>query len=230
MSVLIRKPWTQEQFFSWAEVQDIRYEFDGFQPVAMTGGNAGHSVIGSNLQAALHIRLRGSGCRPLGPDAGVETVNSAVRYPDALVTCSKFEIADRVIPGVVVVFEILGPTSGGVDRIIKVREYAAVPSILRYVILESNGVGLTVFERSTPNEPWRASTLTKNDILRMPEIGVEIPVTEFYEDITFPEESETASLDVPAQQQLQGGPLAGEGGAGYQQAMGRIACGDAFTL
>jgi len=157
-------------------------------------------------------------------------VNSAVRYPDALVTCSKFEIADRVIPGVVVVFEILGPTSGGVDRIIKVREYAAVPSILRYVILESNGVGLTVFERSTPNEPWRASTLTKNDILRMPEIGVEIPVTEFYEDITFPEESETASLDVPAQQQLQGGPLAGEGGAGYQQAMGRIACGDAFTL
>ena len=39
-------------------------------------------------------------------------------------------------------------------------------------------------------EPWRASTLTKGDILHMPEIGIEIPVTEFYEEITFPEEGE----------------------------------------
>jgi hypothetical protein len=47
MNVPLRRPWTQEQFFSWAEAQDIRYEFDGFQPVAKTGGNAGHSAIAS---------------------------------------------------------------------------------------------------------------------------------------------------------------------------------------
>jgi Uma2 family endonuclease len=190
MNVPIRKPWTQEQFFSWAEAQEARYEFDGFQPVAMTGGNAGHSAIGRNLRTALHTRLRGSRCSSLGPDAGIETINNAVRYPDALVTCSRFDLTDRTIPGVVVVFEVLSPTSGRIDRIVKVREYAAVPSIRRYVILESTGVGLTLFERSNPDEPWRASTLTKDDILRMPEVGIEIAVTEFYEDISFPEEGE----------------------------------------
>jgi Uma2 family endonuclease len=193
MNVAIRKPWTQEQFFSWAEAQETRYEFDGFQPVAMTGGTVRHSGIGRNLQTALHTRLRGSRCSSLGPDAGVETVNNAVRYPYALISCSKLDGDARVVPGVVVVFEVLSPTSGRIDRIIKVREYAAVPSIRRYVILESTGVGVTVMERSEPDEAWRTTVLTSDDILRMPEIGIEIPVTEFYDDIAFPEEGEVSA-------------------------------------
>jgi len=174
MNVPIRKPWTQEQFFSWAEAQEARYEFDGFQPVAITGGNAGHSAIAINVQTALRNKLRGSGCRPLGPGAGVETVNHAVRYPDALVTCSRFENEDRVISGVIAVFEVLSPTSGRIDRILKVRDYAAVPSVRRYVILESTGIGVTVMERTEPNEAWRTRVLTNNDILRMPEIGIDV--------------------------------------------------------
>ena len=34
---------TRDQFFNWAEAQEERYEFDGFQPVAMTGGSLNHS-------------------------------------------------------------------------------------------------------------------------------------------------------------------------------------------
>lgn len=190
MNVALRKPWTQEQFFPWAETQDIRYEFDGFQPVAMTGGNLDHSRVTRNLSAALHTRLRGGPCEPLGPDAGVETVNKAVRYPDALVTCSKADGKDHLVPGVVVVFEVLSPTSGRIDRIVKVREYAAVPSIRRYVILESSGVGLTVMERSEHGEAWRTTVLADDDVLRMPEIGVDIPVTEIYDGISFADQDQ----------------------------------------
>ena len=192
MNIVTRKPWTQEQFFAWAEARGACYEFDGSQPVAMTGGNAGHSLITRNLHRALDARLRRGPCRPLGPDAGVETLNLAVRYPDALVTCSKFQLSARTIPGVVVVFEVLSPSAGRTDRIVKVREYAAVPSIRRYVILESSSVALTVMERTEPTETWRTIVLTGDDILRMPEIGVEIPVFEFYEDIAFPEEGEVS--------------------------------------
>jgi len=125
----------------------------------------------------------------------VETVNSAIRYPDALVTRSPFNLADRKVPGVVVVFEVVSPTSGRLDRIIKVRQYAAVPSIRRYIILESSSAGVTVYERAAVDEPWRATTLTGDDSLGMPEIGVEIPVTEFYEDITFADENQGSGLD-----------------------------------
>jgi Uma2 family endonuclease len=90
---------SREQFFAWAEAQDIRHEFDGVEPVAMTGGTVNHSRITQNLLVALRTRLHGKGCEALGPDAGLRTVGEAVRYPDALVTCSKVEGAAREVPG-----------------------------------------------------------------------------------------------------------------------------------
>jgi len=194
MNAPLRKAWTKDEFFSWAEAQDLRYEFDGFQPVAMTGGSINASAIGVNLLASLHSRLRGSGCRPLGPDAGVETrrvdtSRTAVRYPDALVTCTKFNGTEKAVPGVVIVFEIVGSTAEANhrDRITKVREYATVPSIRRYVILESSDVGLTGLQRSSPDQIWQTTVLTGEDTLSLPEIGVEIPVTELYDGIDFAE-------------------------------------------
>jgi Uma2 family endonuclease len=185
MNAPFLKSRTQAQFFAWAAHQEGRWEFDGFRPVAMTGGTVNHNLIGQNVIAALRQRLRGSLCRPLGPDVGIEKVSAAVRYPDAVVTCSKLDGEALKITGAVVVFEILGPTSGRTDRIVKVREYAAVPSIRRYMILESGGVGLTVFERTQADEQWTALTLTGDDTLRMPELGIKIPVAELYEDVDF---------------------------------------------
>jgi len=49
MNVALRKPMTREAFFAWAEAQDVRHEFDGSQPVAMTGGNLDHSCLLRNI-------------------------------------------------------------------------------------------------------------------------------------------------------------------------------------
>jgi Uma2 family endonuclease len=179
MNAPFLKPWTQAQFFAWAAHQEGRWEFDGFRPVAMTGGTANHNLIGQNVIAA----LRDTGCRPFGSDVGVETTGGAVRYPDAFVSCSKFEGDALTIPGAVVVFEVVSPTSGRIDRIVKVREYATVPSIRRYVILEFTSMDLLVFERTHADEAWTARALTADETLHMPEIGSEIPVAEFYEEV-----------------------------------------------
>lgn len=188
MSTALRKTrMTRQEFFDWAQAQDIRYEFDGFEPVAMTGGTANHSLITQNVLVALRRRLRGSGCRPMGPDAGVATAGGAVRYPDALVTCAKFRGDAQTIPGVVVVFEVLSPTSGRIDRIVKLREYRAVETIRCYLILGHNSVGLTVLTRRHADEDWMAPALTSEDTLRLSEIGIEIPVAELYEDVDLSE-------------------------------------------
>jgi len=184
MSASARKVWTQQEFFDWAETREERYEFDGFAPVAMTGGMLIHNAICQNIWGALRERLRGSGCRPLGPDAGVSTVGNAVRYPDALVTCSKFEADSRLTLEPVVVFEVLSPSSGRIDRIIKVQEYLAVASIRRYVIVESAFSGVTTLEQQDGR--WLSAALGSEDVLQLPELGLAIPVSEFYEDITFP--------------------------------------------
>ena len=75
--------------------------------------------------------------------------------------------------------------SGRRDRIEKVREYAAVASIRHYVIVESSSSGLLVLHRQQGDAAFTALTLTSEDILTLPEIGVQVPVAEFYEDVDF---------------------------------------------
>ena len=195
MSAPLRRTWTQDEFFTWAGSQEGRYEFDGFQPVAMTGGTVNHAIIIQNhaiiiqnVHAALRSRLRGGGCRPLGPDAGVATIGAAIRYPDALVTCARLDGDALTVPGVVVVFEILSSNTSRTDRIIKVREYAAIASIRRYVILEIEKHRPDRAGPAKPRRAWRVATLTGDDVLRMPEIGIEVPVAEFYDEVSFPDE------------------------------------------
>jgi hypothetical protein len=57
------------------------------------------------------------------------------------------------------------------------------------VILDSARIGLTVMERDTADEAWRTSNLKAGDTLLMPEVGIAIPVSEFYEEITFPDQA-----------------------------------------
>jgi Uma2 family endonuclease len=96
--------------------------------------------------------------------------------------------ATRVIKDVVVVFEVISTSAARTDRIVKVREYAAVPSIRCYVMVESTWVGVSVLERGNQDEVWRASTLTGEDVLRIDEVDIEIPVAELYQGLSLADE------------------------------------------
>ena len=183
MNVALRRAWTQAEFFEWVQTQEERYEFDGGQPVAMNGGTLNHNVLHQNIAASLRALLRGGPCRPFGPDVGVATVGDTIRYPDAVVSCTKFDGAARAVPQPVVVFEVISPGSSRIDRIVKVREYAAAPSIQVYVIVESEVVGFTVFSRASGSDIWTASTLSETDVLDLPLLGISFPVIEAYEGV-----------------------------------------------
>ena len=68
MNLAVRKPMTLAEFLAWEERQEQRYEFDGFEPVAMAGGSLAHSAIRRNLAMALGTRSRGKPCQFFGSD------------------------------------------------------------------------------------------------------------------------------------------------------------------
>ena len=105
-------------------------------------------------------------------------VMGRIRYPDAFVNCPHVSPDETVIRNPVVVFEVLSPSNARTDRIEKLREYQATESIQRYVILEQDSVAATVFVRQGPE--WDARALTAGDALRIPEVEVELPLSDIY--------------------------------------------------
>ena len=190
MNVAARKPMTVEQFLAWEAEQDLRYEFDGVVPVAMTGGTRAHAEIQRNLTIAVGGRLRGTPCRFFGPDLKIE-VAGRIRYPDGFVVCTPGEARSTVVRDPVVIFEILSERTAGTDRIVKNREYQAIPSVRRYVMIEQDRIAVTVFERLGAD--WVGHLLAEDAVLRMPEIGIELPLAELYADVALPEAGEQGS-------------------------------------
>jgi len=183
MQLAVPKPMTREQFLAWEVRQELRYEFDGFQPVAMIGETAAHSAIKSNLAIVIGGRLRGAPCQFYGSDLKIETARG-FRYADGFVVCNPVAPRATVVRDPVVIFEVLGDSTGGIDIITKNHEYAAIPSVRRYVVLAQDEMAGTLFERI--ENDWVGHLLNADSVLRMPEIGIEAALTELYEEVEFP--------------------------------------------
>lgn len=64
------KPPGVEEFLVWERSQPVRYEFDGNQPVAMTGGTIAADRVARRLLLGLDRRLRPP-CEAFGEDVRV---------------------------------------------------------------------------------------------------------------------------------------------------------------
>jgi Uma2 family endonuclease len=173
---------TREEFLAWEEGQEPGWEFDGFAPTAMTGGTAGHSAIQRNIIAALAPRLRGKLCKTYTAELKIRVAGS-IRYPDAFVVCSPVPRNSTVVIDPVVVFEVLSPGAASIDHFVKNQEYRDTPSIQRYVILEQDFVGATVFARA--GDDWLGHVLGADAVLEMPEVSIDMPLAELYKGVEF---------------------------------------------
>jgi Uma2 family endonuclease len=188
MSAALHEPMTLAGFLAWEERQDLRFEFDGFRPLAMMGGTVAHDQITFNLRKALDASLTGKPCRPYGPNLKV-IVDGRARYPAAVVACRPLAPDATVIDDPVVVFGVLGDGTSKTDLIDKNREYRATPSILRYVILHQTHRAAIGFVRR--GEDWLSEIVVGGAArLRLPEIDVEVSLDELYAGVGLPDDAE----------------------------------------
>ena len=165
------RPLTLEEFLDWERRQPERYEFDGIQPVAMTGGSVAHARLVRRLVAALGAILP-PGCEAFGGDLKVLTATRA-RYPDATVVCGPIDPrGDTVEP--CIVFEVLSPSTALTDRRVKPGDYASVPSVEAYVILEQDAPRATLLRRATG---WQVEEIAGPDaIIALPGVGAALAI------------------------------------------------------
>ena len=182
---LLRTPqdrMTLAEFIDWEDRQEFKHEFDGYGPVAMAGGTVAHAAIQRNLALALGSRLRGQSCQFYGSDMKVEVIGR-IRYPDGVVSCTTQQRDGKILREPVVLFEVLSDSSGSTDFVAKNHEYAATPSVQRYVVLAHDRIGGTMFERV--GDDWVGHLIGAETVIAMPEIGIAVPMAELYEGLAF---------------------------------------------
>ena len=167
MNVALRKPWTVEQFLAWEDRQEGRHEFDGIRVHEMTGGSRAHQRIVSNL-----VRILEDALDPDRFDAVPEMrldVGGKIRYPDVSVVSGRIADAVRTLRDALVLFEVLSDETASIDRGEKRDEYARLPGLRRYVLLEQGRMAATVFERS---EGGWLELEPNSGMLDLPELGI----------------------------------------------------------
>ncbi len=182
MDNVLDRSWTTDAFLAWEDRQEGKYEFDGREIIPMTGGTVAHQRLVINLWLTLNGLL---GDRP-----GVVLqemrmrIGSVIRYPDVLVSAVPQDQTIRTVTDAVAIFEVLSPDTATTDRVEKLIDYAAVPSLRTYVLLEQTAVGATVFQRQAGG-PWIASAMTEGTI-NLPGLNVAVPLAGLYRGLTFP--------------------------------------------
>lgn len=180
MNLVLREPWTVERFLAWEDRQEGKHEFDGTTIIEMTGGTRAHQRIAFNLARLLDDLL--------DPDR-FEVVQEMritngrqVRYPDVTVCAAPVEGSTKTLRDAIVLFEVLSPDTAETDRIAKRADYAALPGLRRYVLLEQDRIAVTVLTRTA--EGWTEATVAEGAIA-LPEIGASLPLPDVYRRVSF---------------------------------------------
>jgi Uma2 family endonuclease len=140
-----------EAFLDWHECQEARYELVGGRPIMHPGTTRGHERIAMNVLREIDRQLDHGRWNVNKSDFAVQTGAAdglpTVRYPDIVVDQQTGSDADRVAVNPVLVVEVLSRSTEKVDRDVKPHEYGLIPSMLAYILFDSERPVAQVWRR-----------------------------------------------------------------------------------
>jgi len=182
MDVVLDRPWTTERFIAWEDQQEGKHEFDGLEVRPMTGGTVAHQEIVFNLRVLLARLLAGTTLRALQEMR--LRIGQQIRYPDVLVAAGPLDQAVKTLDDAVVIFEVLSDDTAATDRVYKLIDYAGVPSLQYYIMLEQVSRAAIVCKRATGGA-WTMTAQTEGAIA-LPEVNLSLLLEHIYHGLSFP--------------------------------------------
>ena len=159
-----------------------RIELDNGKILAMAGGSALHSMVQGNIFGALLRTLRGSGCRPHGPDMGVRTNDLSLRYPDVSVFCGHQNPEDaklRYFDDPKLIVEVLSPSTRRKDEGIKLIEYHSLTSLDAILYVDPDARTVRLWTRTEPGG-WQDADIPVGSDIELNALGVTLSWEELF--------------------------------------------------
>ena len=135
-------------------------------------------------------RLRVAGrppCRVFS-EAGVALPdrNDTFYVADLAVICEPLRPEDRLIRNPVLIVEVLSPSTGAIDRQIKVPDYRRISSVMEILLIDSESAFAEVHRRE--GDRWITEMMRGLDaLLALNSVPLTILLSEIYEGIALPE-------------------------------------------
>ena len=181
------KDMTVDEFLRWEDGTDTRYELVGGWVVAMAPPTPRHGQLAVALGAEIRSALRSlPPCRAYS-EAGIVRPgrNDTCYVADLAVTCDPPGPDDRLIRNLVLIVEILSPSTAAFDRQSKVADYRQIASVQEILLVDSQSVFAEVLRRD--GEHWITEIVQgRSAVLSLNSIPLAIPMAELYEGIALP--------------------------------------------
>jgi Uma2 family endonuclease len=177
-----------EEYLEGELVSPIKHEYLSGVVYAMAGARNVHNQIAGNALVALGSRLRGKPCRPFNSDTKVRLrLPAGLRfyYPDVQVTCHPNPPDDSFQDRPAVIIEVISESTRRTDEGEKLDAYLALPSLEAYLLVESERATVVVYRRGSVGFE-RVVFSGLDAVLPLESIGVELPLADIYDGVTFP--------------------------------------------
>ncbi len=179
---------SEEEYLAAEVLAEVKHEYLGGAVYAMAGASEAHNIIAMNLYGVLHRQLRGKPCQPFGSDMKVRLRPldaTYFYYPDAMIACDPTDVGHGWRERPAALFEIISEETRRVDEREKRVPYLQLPSLTAYVRIEQDRAEVLVDRRTA--DGWQTERLCGAEaVVRLPELGVELPLADLYERVTFP--------------------------------------------
>ncbi len=177
MSVAAKTSMTADDFIAWAMRQPGpgRYELVAGEVVGMAPERSVHALTKARIWRALDdaIRSGGLGCLAYPDGMAVAIDATTVCEPDALVRCGAPLDDDAVrVDDPVIVVEVLSPSSEARDAGAKLADYARMPTIRHYLIVDPKG--RVIVHHRLDGEAAIRTTIVRAGTLAMDPPGIQI--------------------------------------------------------
>jgi Uma2 family endonuclease len=169
---------TIEEYLAWAETDPPgRHELVEGIVVAMAPERVRHNRAKLAMAVALENAVAKARltCMVFTDGVGVRTGPKTLREPDASVQCHRpADLDSMVLEAPVIVVEVVSPSSGLSDTGRKLVEYFGVPSIQRYLIVQSELGAIVHHRRRTEGDVL--TTIHRGGTIRLDPPGLDLGI------------------------------------------------------
>lgn len=172
------------------DAETVRHEYVRGKIISMSGASRAHNLISFNIAAELHPQIIDRDIEAyLGEMRVCSPTIASYFYPDIVVVSQEPEFEDDVFDtllNLIVIVEILSPSSEAFDRGEKFSHYRQIESLQEYIIVSQDKVNVERYQ-SRPEEWGYTSFQDLNQQVPVVSIESELSLQRIYQGVTFPD-------------------------------------------